>query len=329
MKAMRLPRKRGPRTALEREYAARLEELLSAVDSLGDVAAARLADRLGRLRAELVRAAARSRSSGAHAVNELAADIKRAFDDFDRDAAALFIAAQAQALHAGALVIDGVFALAVRRRAREGPAAPPSGGGSLPPVTVMDGGGGFGLPQIRVSGVVPLVPARLVNSLDALTSEEMTTLTTRFRSKMLGEVRRAALGATEEEPFRPTDAMTVIDRYLPDGEGGARLSEGFGSSAERIVRTQLNRAFNSAAAARASDMADASGMAIQKEWVATMDDRTRAAHLDADGQRVPMDEPFVVDGEELDYPGDPNGSPENTISCRCTSIPVLPDDIAA
>jgi len=33
-----------------------------------------------------------------------------------------------------------------------------------------------------------------------------------------------------------------------------------------------------------------------------------------------------VDDEELDYPGDPAGSPGNTINCRCTILPVLPGE---
>jgi len=30
-----------------------------------------------------------------------------------------------------------------------------------------------------------------------------------------------------------------------------------------------------------------------------------------------MDQPFIVDGESLDYPGDPSGSAANVINCRC------------
>lgn len=58
---------------------------------------------------------------------------------------------------------------------------------------------------------------------------------------------------------------------------------------------------------------------IVKEWVAILDSKTRAAHVSADGQIVPVDEPFIVDGESLNYPRDPNGSPSNIINCRCVS----------
>lgn len=54
-----------------------------------------------------------------------------------------------------------------------------------------------------------------------------------------------------------------------------------------------------------------------KIWTSQRDDRVRPAHWDADGQEQPLAEPFIVDDEELFYPGDPNGSPGNVINCRC------------
>lgn len=61
----------------------------------------------------------------------------------------------------------------------------------------------------------------------------------------------------------------------------------------------------------------------KKEWLATKDDRTRDAHAEADGQIVGIDEPFIVGGEALQYPGDPTGSAEAVIQCRCTVLPVI------
>lgn len=52
-------------------------------------------------------------------------------------------------------------------------------------------------------------------------------------------------------------------------------------------------------------------------WNSMNDDRTREAHADADGQEQPVGTPFDVMGEQLMYPGDPDGSDENTINCRC------------
>ena len=59
--------------------------------------------------------------------------------------------------------------------------------------------------------------------------------------------------------------------------------------------------------------------ALEKIWMAVLDSVTRAAHAVADGQRVPLNESFMVGGEQLRYPGDPRGRPENIISCRCSS----------
>ncbi len=58
---------------------------------------------------------------------------------------------------------------------------------------------------------------------------------------------------------------------------------------------------------------------LKKNWITTIDGRERPWHSDADGQTVGINEKFIVFGEELDYPGDPMGSAENVINCRCAS----------
>jgi hypothetical protein len=57
-----------------------------------------------------------------------------------------------------------------------------------------------------------------------------------------------------------------------------------------------------------------------KVWESVGDDRVRDAHLEADGQEVPISEPFIVDGESLMFPGDPSlgASAGNIINCRCS-----------
>lgn len=54
-----------------------------------------------------------------------------------------------------------------------------------------------------------------------------------------------------------------------------------------------------------------------KTWNAILDSKTREAHAEADGQVVDVNSSFIVDGEELSYPRDENGSAGNTINCRC------------
>lgn len=67
--------------------------------------------------------------------------------------------------------------------------------------------------------------------------------------------------------------------------------------------------------------ADAEGM-TQKQFLATMDDRVRDAHADADGQMVGINEPFIVGGEQMLYPGDGSlgASAGNIIQCRCSTL---------
>lgn len=66
---------------------------------------------------------------------------------------------------------------------------------------------------------------------------------------------------------------------------------------------------------------ESDGAIIVKEWVATDDDRTRIAHRELDGQSIRPDEKFVdMDGNELEYPGDPSGAPETVYNCRCTMV---------
>lgn len=72
------------------------------------------------------------------------------------------------------------------------------------------------------------------------------------------------------------------------------------------------------ASVAAGDMAAASsGYEMDREWISGSDERTREAHSSVNGQTRAMGESFDVGGESLDYPGDPNGSPENIINCRC------------
>lgn len=63
----------------------------------------------------------------------------------------------------------------------------------------------------------------------------------------------------------------------------------------------------------------AHGKRITKVWRAVGDSKTRPAHRAASGQVRLLDEPFIVGGEKLMYPGDWSlgASAGNTINCRC------------
>lgn len=83
------------------------------------------------------------------------------------------------------------------------------------------------------------------------------------------------------------------------------------SRAATVARTEIISASNAGALAEVRSVnPDAS-----KEWMATKDSRTREWHREADGETVLLGGTFTVGGEELDFPGDPSGRPDNIINC--------------
>ena len=88
--------------------------------------------------------------------------------------------------------------------------------------------------------------------------------------------------------------------------------------ATRIARTEVISASNLGSI----EGARATGLPLDKTWLATRDTRTRDTHDEADGQTVAMDELFNVGGSLLDFPGDfsNNADVSEIISCRCTLI---------
>lgn len=94
------------------------------------------------------------------------------------------------------------------------------------------------------------------------------------------------------------------------------------NNAMRIARTELHRC-QQQGVKNSIEHAEKQGVKMVKMWVATLDGRTRDKHQKLDGQRVPTDKPFKINGDELMYPGDPAGSAENVINCRCTMVSII------
>lgn len=89
-----------------------------------------------------------------------------------------------------------------------------------------------------------------------------------------------------------------------------------------VARTEVTGAQNAGTLAAAGERQAREKTPLVKTWLATTHgtsaSRTRPAHRAADGQTVPITEPFTVGEERLQYPGDPNGSAGNVIQCRCS-----------
>lgn len=87
-------------------------------------------------------------------------------------------------------------------------------------------------------------------------------------------------------------------------------------SAIRTARTAVTGAQN---AGRMDSYAAAEkmGIKLKKEWLATLDARTRHSHAMLDGEQVAQDKKF---SNGCRFPGDPQGPPWEVYNCRCTLI---------
>jgi uncharacterized protein with gpF-like domain len=100
------------------------------------------------------------------------------------------------------------------------------------------------------------------------------------------------------------------------------------AQALRIARTETTTANNLATLLSAQD----SEYELEKTWISAQDNRTRRPpkspfdHLDMNGVKVDAMQPFFVGGEELEYPGDPNGKAGNIINCRCKIVFTIKED---
>lgn len=93
------------------------------------------------------------------------------------------------------------------------------------------------------------------------------------------------------------------------------------SSREVIARTETTKASTSGTL----ESWRQSGVVTGKEWVASLDKRTRETHVAAHGQVVGLDELFTVGAATGTGPGQMSSARES-VQCRCSIIPVLDID---
>ena len=128
--------------------------------------------------------------------------------------------------------------------------------------------------------------------------------------------------------------QSVITQGILQGESIPDLTKrlekvtgGDHKAAIRNIRTMMTGVQN-AGRVDAQERAKEMGIPVQKQWIATLDSRTRHWHRELDGVTIDTDEPFVVeldDGSEdkIMFPGDPDADPANVYNCRCTLLSVI------
>lgn len=121
----------------------------------------------------------------------------------------------------------------------------------------------------------------------------------------------------------------AVQRGVQMGESvehiAERVQDAVGANERQAMcwaRTGANATENAAHQATYEQARDM-GVSMQKEWLATLDMRTRNSHRELDGKRVGVDEPFVIRGHEIMFPGDPNAPWDETKNCRCRIIPIV------
>jgi len=96
----------------------------------------------------------------------------------------------------------------------------------------------------------------------------------------------------------------------------------------RIARTETTTATNFATVVAAQN----SDFVLEKTWISVQDNRTRRPpksvydHLDMNGVKVGLNQPFFTSGEEIMYPGDPSAKAGNVINCRCKVVFTVKED---
>ena len=93
----------------------------------------------------------------------------------------------------------------------------------------------------------------------------------------------------------------------------------------RIARTEVVTASNIGVKVGADELP---GNKV-KVWISTFDQRSRPEHMAMDGVRVAMNEMFNVNGEMMEFPGDPNASAGNIINCYTGDMEIKSAIIAA
>lgn len=121
-------------------------------------------------------------------------------------------------------------------------------------------------------------------------------------------------------------AQGIIQGESIDEIGKRLTGELATSNGKKMVlfaRTAMTGAQNAGRIERMHEAQDM-GIEIKKQWLATLDSRTRDAHAYLDGEEADIDKPFHSILGDIMYPGDPTADPANVYNCRCTLTYVYP-----
>lgn len=142
-------------------------------------------------------------------------------------------------------------------------------------------------------------------------ADEWMLQVTGLKVSQVTDTTRAILAAIIQTGVSEGESMQQIADRIRTAY--AEMSE---TRAQLIARTEVIGAAN----AGGRFAALSTGLDLTREWLATLDERTRPDHLDANGQKRAMHEPYDVGGYQGMFPGDPSLPPSEVCNCRCTEV---------
>ena len=135
------------------------------------------------------------------------------------------------------------------------------------------------------------------------------------------EMKRKIVNIPKDERWNMKQMTSKLMQGILNGDSIPKISESLLDvihnntvSATRAARTLVTQAENMGRLDSYKDL-DEQGVVQEKVWIATPDSRTRASHLDVDGETVGINDTF---SNGLEYPADPSGDPAEVYNCRCS-----------
>jgi hypothetical protein len=161
---------------------------------------------------------------------------------------------------------------------------------------------------IDLTGHLVSIDVRKLTAMKSFLTGRVTDITAQLANRI-----NAELGATAIGTQTPFEAATKVSQIIEGGMGRAHT----------IVRTELGRAFSTAAQDR-HEQAVQVVPGMKKQWRRSGKLHSRFSHDAIDGQIRDVDKPFDLEGGvKLMFPRDPNGPAKEIINCGCTSLPYM------
>lgn len=156
-----------------------------------------------------------------------------------------------------------------------------------------------------IRALMPTLDTAQLMAMRAFTVDRISDISTVAASRIKQQIGLAMIGS---QNLQETIANVA-----------EHLEETSTSRAATIVRDSLSTAWSTASHERALQ-SDKLGIKMEKVWRRSGKIHSRLAHDLADGKRVPVNEPFIINGHKIRYPHDPKAPAGEVINCGCICL---------